>query len=287
MEGSKVVRNTMNCSCVGVLRIGLILTLLVGGVGQFALGSSVVPMNLEVISDYTGQAFVGEVESVRSYWAENPRRIESEIIFNNVEYLKGSPEEASSSFSLVVPGGTVGDTQMRICCAPRFAVGEKWILMVLPKYKTFPIVGLYRGAFKVVKDDKSQEHIHNAHNQPVTGIDDRDFVEVNGSASYDPHGQVNETHNMKVEFNTRSEAAADRGVSYTDFITKLKSVLERSKKYRLNRPAGKRIIVEYEPVSLKRAKGADAKTDDLTGVLRGKGHVKKGDAQDRERGNEQ
>ncbi len=285
--GSKVVRNTMNCSRVEVVRIGLILAMLASGAGQFAVGSSIAPMNLEVISDYTGQAFVGEVESVRPYWAENPRRIESEVTFKNVEYFKGSPDKASDTFSLVVPGGKVGDTQMRICCAPQFASGEKWILMVLPEYKTFPVVGLYRGAFKVVTDEKGTDRIYSAHNQPVTGIDNRSFVEVNGSANYDPHAQVNEVHNMKVKVNTNAEATAGRGVRYTDFVANLKTVLETSKKYRLDQQAGKRVLVEYSPVSLKRAKGEADKEDDSTSILRGKGQVKKADVKARERGNEQ
>ena len=43
--------------------------------------------------------------------------------------------------------------------APAFAAGEKWILFLLPTYKTFPVVGLSHGAFRVPTDTDGVERV--------------------------------------------------------------------------------------------------------------------------------
>ncbi|MFQ5496104.1 MAG: hypothetical protein ACE5EX_12070, partial [Phycisphaerae bacterium] len=125
-----------------------------------ARATTVVPMTLATIADHAGQVILADITVVRSAWADNPRRIETTITLSPVEYLKGAPGTASAStFTLIVPGGTVGDTQMRITGAPDFRVGDRWMLCLLPTYKTHPVVGVSRGAFKIVSDDRGVQRV--------------------------------------------------------------------------------------------------------------------------------
>jgi hypothetical protein len=222
-------------------------------------GSSVVPMNLPTLSDYSGQVVVGEVASVRSYWADKPRRIESEVTFENVEYLKGRLPDASSTFTLVVPGGTVGETSMRVCCAPRFREGEKWALMLLPTYKTFPVAGLWQGAFRIQTDADGVERVHQGALGPVTGVDKEGFVQVRGERIRDPHSHLVESNNVRIKASPTVGAETHKGMAYEDFRSMLRPILAKSKQHRLSEPAGRRILVEYRPVPLKLSPAAEAR----------------------------
>ena len=96
-----------------------------------AFASQVVPMSIEQLADHSGEVIVGTVANVTSQWRENPRRIESLVTFEGVSLLKGDRTLPDNMFTLTVPGGSVGEFQMRVCCAPEFAVGDKWVLMLI------------------------------------------------------------------------------------------------------------------------------------------------------------
>lgn len=214
-----------------------------------ARASQVVTMNLQTLADHAGQVIVGRVASVRSHWADNPKRIESEIILEQVEYLKGTPVTPPTSVSLVVPGGTVGSMQMRIACAPTFITGEKWILLLLPTYKTFPVVGLSRGAFRVERDTNGVERVYDAARTSVIGVDRDGFVQVAGEAQAAAHlvGAINARVAQPVTVRKSSQQA----VSYDDFLARLRPVLSKSTDHRLTQPAGRRILASHTPVPLR------------------------------------
>ena len=157
-----------------------------------ASASTVIPMNLDTLADHAGQVIVGQVTSVRSYWTEAPRRIESEITFQHVEYLKGTLPTSGSTFSLIVPGGTVGKMTMRIAGAPTYAAGEEWILFLLPEYKTFPVVGVWQGAFRIEADAAGERRVCDVSRRPVSGFTTDGFTRTES---------------------TRANVAADRLVS--------------------------------------------------------------------------
>ena len=69
--------------------------------------STTAAMPIQSVADHAGQVIVGDVASVRSYFAGNPRQIDSEITFKNVRYLKGPH-----------PGATVADAHLRHSTVP-------------------------------------------------------------------------------------------------------------------------------------------------------------------------
>ena len=235
-----------------------------------ALASTVAPMTVTEMADYAGQVLIGEVTAVRAYWADNPRRIESEVTFDSVDYLKAAPADKSAPFTLIVPGGQVGDMQMRLCCAPQFAVGDKWLLFVLPTYKTFPVVGLYRGAFAIRPDDAGIERVYYARHgelSAVTGIAPDGMVQESmPTAHHDPNEHLHSGHNVNITAQTK--AAPAEALTAQAFIDQLRPVLAASKEYQLTEPAGRRIVVQPPTTTLKmsRAQQArDAATSDKSG----------------------
>lgn len=220
-----------------------------------APASTVVPMNLATLSDLSGQAIVGRVASVRSYWAESPRRIESEVTFEQVEYLKGALPGSTDTFSLIVPGGRVDGMEMRVCCTPTFAAGDKWVLCLLPSYKTFPVAGLYQGAFLVQPDAQGTERVwrtRHGSRQPVTSIDTSGFVQVSRVSG----GRVHEHLLDAVNVHVVSEADASRAeqaMSYEAFLRHLRPVLAASRDHMLSEPAGKPVPARYTAAPLRRS----------------------------------
>jgi hypothetical protein len=246
--------------------------------------ASVLPMTVATLSDYAGQAIVGDVAAVRSYWADQPRRIESEITFEKVEYLKGALPDSKSTFPLIVPGGVVGGWQMRIGGAPTFAVGERWVLFLLPSYKTFPVVGLHQGALRIEQDADGVARVYDASRRPVTGLDADGLIQAVGNVAADlpipapgpgegrpptanaapaaakdgtPAAQENliAANGVRIRF-VGPPSPPPQAISYDDFVALIRPVLERSKAYALSAPAGKPELQRYVAVPMQRSPSA-------------------------------
>ena len=212
-----------------------------------AQASTVVPMTVETLADHAGQVIVGEVSSVRSYWADDQRRIESEVTFGQVEYLKGALPDATDEFTLTVPGGTVGEMSMSVCCAPEFKVDEKWLLFLLPSYKTFPVVGLYQGSFLIQADDKGVERIsHRRHGalEPVSGVGADGFLQCSVKHDSSAHAHLQAAHNMRLKEES-ADAQATPALTYAEFVDLLRPILAASRDHELTQPAGQRVLIEY------------------------------------------
>jgi hypothetical protein len=185
-------------------------------IASAAYGTSVVPMTVATMADHAGQVITGDVASLRSYWVDQPRRIETEITFSGVGYLKGAPADADGSFILRVPGGAIGDLQMRIEGAPQFAVGESWVLFLLPTYRTFPVVGIAQGAYRVVR---AADGVHRVY---------RGALAVAG-------------------------VGAEAAPSYDQFVKQITPILDASRDHGLTEPAGRPVPVRQVAVPLQPA----------------------------------
>jgi hypothetical protein len=221
-----------------------------------ALASTVIPMNVSTLAGHAGQVIVGEVASVRSYWADAPRRIETLVVFENVVYLKGELADSGETFSLVVPGGVVGEMQMRLCCAPVFRPGERRVLFLLPSYKTFPTVGLEQGAFRVVRDAEGVDRIYQ-HGVAVTGFDAEGFVRLASGVRPSAHDHVIAGDRVLLASPVPSPSTASaKAMRHVDFVAHLRPILAVSRDHKLTEPAGKRVRVELRPVLLKTSPAA-------------------------------
>ncbi len=236
-----------------------------------ALGSTVLPMDLPTVADHAGQVIVGRVASVRSYRTDAQRGIETEVVFEEVEYLKGALADSTDSFRLIVPGGEVDGLRMELCGAPSFEVGQKWVLCLLPTYRTFPVVGLFQGAFLVRPDADGVEWVGYAHHGafvPITGVDAAGNV-VRG----DGHGRGGLNDYLLEAVNILpTEPSAPRGptsaMTYDEFVARLRPILAASRNHRLSEPAGRRVVVQGGAVPLVTAQESRPRDDAPAATVR-------------------
>lgn len=199
-----------------------------------ALAASVVPMTVATLADHAGQVVSGEVTAVESYWTGRPARIESRVTFESVSYLKGAHPGAGDTFALTVPGGRVDTFEMRLEGAPRFEVGQSWLLFVLPAYRTHPVVGISQGAFRIARDADGVERVERD-GRAVLGLDGQGFVRLADAA--------------RAEGDAPHPAALTRG----EFVELVAPILAASRDHALAEPAGRRLPVRYTPGTLQEA----------------------------------
>lgn len=242
----------MKTSCwrLFALAIAILSTL-----GAQSYATLVAPMTMQSVADHSAQVIDAQIMSVRSYWADNPTRIESELTLKPIEFLKGAPSTEPTTFTLIVPGGRVGTKQLRIAGAPELKVGQRWILFLLPTYKTHPVVGITRGAFRVEMDQEHVLRVADVSGNQVTGIDAKGFVQVVA------HPDLTTTTATAV-----ATASPTQGLSRDEFAALIRPILDASKTYELNEPAGRREIVQYTPVPFRNDFGATAGVTPLRGA---------------------
>ncbi len=212
--------------------------------------TSVARLSLPQMADHAGQVITGDVRHVRSYWADEPRRIETEITLDNVAYLKGAHPLAAAHFTITVPGGTVGDWSMRIEGAPQFAPGQTWVLFLLPEYRTYPVVGVAQGAFQLRSDADGLERVYQS-GHAVTGVDARGFVQVLEAGHVPPPALAARPGPRTTLGLTAPPAAAT--LTRDQFMKQLAPILGASVDHALTEPAGRRVPGDLTPVPLREA----------------------------------
>jgi hypothetical protein len=219
-----------------------------------ASATTVAPIDAQTAADLAGQVITGRVTSIRSYLAENPRRIESEVTLEQVEYLKGATAASTDSFTLIVPGGQVESMRMRIAGAPEFTVGQKWLLFLLPNYRTFPTVGVDQWAFRIETGGDGVERVYTTDGRGVTGIDENGFPRIDTTRAATFDANVVAASGLRVDPGS-SLAAATAAIPYRDFVGWLRPVLSRSCDHGLTESAGKAIPSRTRPVPLRAVGG--------------------------------
>jgi hypothetical protein len=111
------------------------------------------------------------VKSITSDWRENPakpgeRYIGSRVELTVLEVIKGTPP---SPLILDLVGGRVGDNELTVDGAPRFAVGQESILFVKDNgRRIIPLVGMMHGRYLVRRDKRTnQDEVLRNSGQPL------------------------------------------------------------------------------------------------------------------------
>ena len=131
----------------------------------------VVPPTFEQLVQQAELIFQGTVTDVRSVWEGEgaQRHIDTYIRFQIDENVKGN---ATSSYTIRVLGGTVGDETMEVTDSPKFKVGDREILFVEHNNEQFvPLVGINHGHFRVQRDEQTGRDIMmNGDGEPVRDL---------------------------------------------------------------------------------------------------------------------
>ncbi|MBI3884130.1 MAG: hypothetical protein HY302_00105 [Opitutae bacterium] len=133
-------------------------------------GTTVVPPDFAQLvngSDYVVRARVAKVTA-------EPRTVEGRaLIFTRVEFevlavLAGAPPR---NLVLVMLGGKLGDEELWIGGAPRFAAGDEDILFVSGNGANLhPLYALGHGRYPVRRDAAGREFVARSNGVPLTGV---------------------------------------------------------------------------------------------------------------------
>jgi hypothetical protein len=122
-------------------------------------GTTVIPPTFEQLVQQAELIFQGTVTDVRSVWEGEgaQRHIDTYVTFQIDENVKG---KATSSYTIRMLGGTVGDETMEVTDSPKFKVGEREILFVEHNNEQFvPLVGINHGHFHLQRDEQTGRDI--------------------------------------------------------------------------------------------------------------------------------
>jgi hypothetical protein len=108
---------------------------------------------------------VGIVTGNESRWVTSGA-IVTDIHLSVLRDLKGG---VRGSISLLVLGGTVGDTTLEVAGFPAFPVGQTYVLFVKDNGTTIlPLVGGNQGVFRVLKDfGDGKQYVANEYGEPI------------------------------------------------------------------------------------------------------------------------
>ena len=142
------------------MKMKYLLPLVLIGVATVRVtATSVVAPTFEQMVQQAELIFQGSVTDVRSIWEGEgaQRHIDTYVTFQIEDSVKGN---ASSSYTIRMLGGTVGDETMEVTDTPKFKVGDREILFVEHNNEQFvPLVGINHGHFRVQRDEQTGRDI--------------------------------------------------------------------------------------------------------------------------------
>ncbi|MEY2542668.1 MAG: hypothetical protein QOE81_129 [Verrucomicrobiota bacterium] len=121
--------------------------------------TSVIAPTFEQLVQQAELIFQGTVTDVRSVWEGEGalRHIDTYVTFQIDENVKG---QATSSYTIRMLGGTVGNETMEVTDSPKFKVGDREILFVEHNNEQFvPLVGIDHGHFRVQREEQTGRDI--------------------------------------------------------------------------------------------------------------------------------
>lgn len=203
------------------------------------------PMPMAEMADHAAEVWTVRVDGSRSFWADEPRRIETEVTLVIDEALKGQ-RGRGERFTLIVPGGRVGEWEMRLCCAPNFEVGKAYVMFVLPEYRTYPTVGMSRGVFELVTDGAGVQRVLSVDGDAVIeiGVDGLPVL-ARGRNAAAPRASLG----VRV-VDVPAHQVVERAITYEAFKAALAPVLVKSRAHAPNGPLAQRVQADYGAVAM-------------------------------------
>jgi hypothetical protein len=121
------------------------------GASAPAWASIVIALDLPSMVTRADHVAIVDVVSVKAAWDARHERILTTIDLAVVESWKG-PALPASHFTLVQPGGTVGDTEMVVHGMTRFTVGERAVVFLRGRPEAAGVVGMAQGKRAVLRE---------------------------------------------------------------------------------------------------------------------------------------
>lgn len=141
-----------------------------------AFSSSVNEVGLGEMASASELVFEGRVLAVDSRWSEDGQSIRTDVTYEVLDVIKGSP--AGRTVTLSFMGGTVGHLRLAITDLTMPVPGEKGVYFVesTDREQVNPLYGWSQGHFLLVKDPSGRgERVLTADARPVTGLQQGGF----------------------------------------------------------------------------------------------------------------
>ena len=135
--------------------ISSVLLLALVGVGP-ARASLVLALDLQTMVTRSDHVAVVDVSSVKSDWDAQHEQILTTIDLVVVESWKGT-QAAGTHFTVVQPGGTVGDLTQVVHGMTHFVPGERAVVFVAGRPEHASVVGMAQGK-RIVRRDAATGH---------------------------------------------------------------------------------------------------------------------------------
>ena len=114
---------------------------------------TVKPLTFQELVGESGAVVHGRVADVHGQWTADRRGIESLVVVEAIDYLKGS---WGGQVTVRVPGGHVGPFVNLIPGAPSFAEGDRVVLFLKADGPAVPVItGTSQGVYRVTIDGRS------------------------------------------------------------------------------------------------------------------------------------
>lgn len=239
-----------------------------------ALACSKGPLALEELADQSAEVLVGKVVSAESRWVDGPgSSIETELTlaglddaFSGPEVLKGA--EAAGVRTVVIPGGTVGETTMRLCCGPLLGEGDRAVLFLHAEWRTYPAVGMAQGVYRLVEDGAGELRVRSGYGLPVARlVEGEDGLTRAAAVLRDDAGgaraePVAASAGLRVEVHERARAArsVDRGMAFGEFRAAVVRAIGEDRSGSARRVERVEVDMTARPI---------VATDELDGATRG------------------
>lgn len=120
---------------------------------EVGYGISVVDKSLEQLLKQSDDVIYGVVTDISARYTEGKpsQQIYTFITFSEVQSIKNSEANIQSEFVLRIAGGRIGSRAQVIPGAPKFQLGERYILFVRGNNRlAFPLVGVNQGVLNAV-----------------------------------------------------------------------------------------------------------------------------------------
>lgn len=128
---------------------------------ELSYGISVVDRNLEQLLRQSDDVIYGVVTDMSARYdpTEPGQQIYTFVTFSEIQSIKNADIDNQSEYVLRIAGGRVGSRAQVIPGAPKFQLGERYVLFVRGNNKfAFPLVGVNQGVFNAVLDKKKGDY---------------------------------------------------------------------------------------------------------------------------------
>lgn len=133
-----------------------------------ARATVLVPVDLNELTASALAVVHARIVDVRAVTTDDRRRVETVVIAESLEYLKG---DIGRFITFRIPGGQVGAYRTVMVGAPSFSVGEEAVLFFAARGPSLPyLVGFSQGVFRVQVDQHTGARLVSPAPMVSTGV---------------------------------------------------------------------------------------------------------------------